>query len=79
MTYYVSPAGSDANPGTAEQPFASLARARDAGRTDPAPGYEVRVLPGVWRESLVLDAADSGSHWIGDGAILTGGLTVPAS
>ena len=79
MTYYVSPAGSDANPGTAEQPFATLARARDAGRADPAPGYEVRVLPGVWRESLVLDAADSGSHWIGDGAILTGGLTVPAS
>jgi len=30
--YYVSPAGDDANPGTALQPFATLERARDAAR-----------------------------------------------
>ena len=30
--FYVSPAGDDANPGTREQPFASLARAREAVR-----------------------------------------------
>jgi hypothetical protein len=30
--FFVSPAGSDANPGTKEQPFATLERARDAAR-----------------------------------------------
>lgn len=32
-TYYVSPTGSDANPGTEAKPFQSLAKARDAVRT----------------------------------------------
>jgi hypothetical protein len=32
VTFYVSPAGSDANPGTAAQPFKTLAHARDALR-----------------------------------------------
>ena len=30
--YYVSPKGSDNNPGTSEKPFATLERARDAAR-----------------------------------------------
>lgn len=79
MTYYVSPAGDDRNPGTEARPFASLARARDAGRDAGEAGYSVRVLPGVWREALVLGEEDSGSHWYGGGACLTGGLTVCAS
>ena len=32
-TYYVSPTGSDSNPGTLAQPFQTIAKARDVVRT----------------------------------------------
>ncbi|MES2317156.1 MAG: DUF1565 domain-containing protein [Pseudomonadota bacterium] len=41
---YVAPAGSDSNPGTASQPFRSLARAAKAVR----PGTKVFVAPGMY-------------------------------
>ena len=31
-TYFVAPGGADSNPGTIEQPFATLARAQQAAR-----------------------------------------------
>jgi hypothetical protein len=40
---FVSPTGSDLNPGTREAPFATLRKAL----TSAAPGYEIRLLPGV--------------------------------
>lgn len=45
---YVSPRGADSNPGTAEQPFRSLARAARAVR----PGSQVLVAPGVYNGGL---------------------------
>ncbi len=41
---YVSPKGADSNPGTAERPFRSLARAARAVR----PGFQVLVAPGSY-------------------------------
>lgn len=65
---YVSPQGSDANPGTADRPFATLARARDAVRALKAQGplaesVRVIVADGVYTltEPLVLTAEDSGT------------------
>jgi hypothetical protein len=42
-TFTVSPRGNDANPGTADRPFATLERARDAVRNlnHPLPKYAV--------------------------------------
>ncbi|MBC7286533.1 MAG: right-handed parallel beta-helix repeat-containing protein [Armatimonadetes bacterium] len=67
--FYVSPSGSDANPGTKDRPFATLQRARDAVRTLkqtkglPKGGIEVRLLPGEYpvRQTLVLDEQDCGT------------------
>ncbi len=65
--YYVSPRGRDDDDGSADAPFATLRRARDAvrlldkSRTGP---IEIRVLPGTYRLSraLRLEAQDSGSQ-----------------
>ncbi len=67
---FVSPSGSDANPGTIEKPFATLERARDALRSisrDHPRGVIVRG--GVYRvsKSLALGQEDSGT----DGAPVT--------
>ena len=45
---YVSPQGSDKNPGSAKAPFATIARAASAAR----PGDTVRIGPGVYREQI---------------------------
>ena len=64
---YVSPAGSDANPGTRRAPFATLARARDAVRAAKQAGdagaWTVRVKTGVYplSEPLVFAPEDSGT------------------
>ncbi|MBQ7981939.1 MAG: right-handed parallel beta-helix repeat-containing protein [Clostridia bacterium] len=42
-----------------------------------AHGAAVTVAPGVYREALHFDARDSGCTYHGEGAVLTGGLTVP--
>ena len=63
--FYVSPKGSNANPGTKGKPFATLERARDAVRAREAASGEVTVwLRGgdyVRTTALELSEADSGS------------------
>ena len=65
--FYVSPTGSDANPGTKSQPFASLERARDAVRVQkqrkPNRDYTVLIRGGVYRleETVVFSLQDSAS------------------
>lgn len=66
---YVSPAGDDANRGSAEQPFATLQRARDAMREVkratglPAGGFTVHVRGGTYAltDTLTLTPEDSGT------------------
>jgi hypothetical protein len=68
--FFVAPDGGDANPGTAERPFATLARARDAIRALkaaaglPAGGVAVTVKPGQYAvsETFALTAQDSGTQ-----------------
>jgi hypothetical protein len=66
--FYVAPSGSDANPGTAVKPFASLTKARDAIRQLKAgaplrEAVTVFVHGGIYElpSGLHLDARDSGS------------------
>ena len=69
--FFVGPRGDDANPGTAERPFATLERARDAVRAwraargaGPAPGpVAVRLLPGEYGRTgtFELGPLDSGT------------------
>jgi hypothetical protein len=66
-TFYVSPSGSDRNPGTQARPFRTLDRARDAARKVRRPLHGdvvVRLLGGTYRLShaLTLRAADSGGN-----------------
>jgi hypothetical protein len=58
--YYVSPAGSDANPGTLDKPFASLQRAQQAVR-QKAGTVVLRGGTYYLPETLVFTAADSGT------------------
>jgi len=61
---YVAPDGNDAHPGTKEQPFASLERARDAAREAKAAGaVTVNVRGGRYELARPLEftAADSGT------------------
>ena len=69
VEYFVAPQGNDANPGTREQPFATLEKARDAIRAlkakGPLPGpVAVRLLPGEYpaAKTLELTGADSGTE-----------------
>lgn len=86
---YVSPLGSDGDPGTASKPVRTLARARDLLRLEkggPA-GCTVHLLPGIYRldETLAFDGRDSGTAarpvtWSGAGAnrvFVTGGPEIP--
>ena len=63
--FYISPNGSDANPGTKSQPFASLSRARDAvrevKRRKPDRDYSVLLRGGVYplTETVVFSLPDS--------------------
>jgi len=67
--YFVSTEGSDANPGTQAQPFATLRRARDAvhelkkSSNLPVEGVTVWVQPGTYyvNEALTLSNEDSGT------------------
>lgn len=76
---FVAPGGSDTNPGTRRQPFATLARARDAIRdarqAGDASAWTVRVARGTYplSEPLVFEPADSGLPgapvtYVGEGA-----------
>ncbi len=65
--FYVAPNGDDANPGTKQQPFASLTRARDAVRqfkkADSTEDIVVLLRGGVYHltETVVFTLEDSGS------------------
>ncbi len=65
--FYVSPRGSDDNPGTLEEPFLTLERARDAVRAlkaeSPDKPLTVLIRGGTYRleQSVVFSGRDSGS------------------
>ncbi|MEI7898675.1 MAG: right-handed parallel beta-helix repeat-containing protein [bacterium] len=69
ISYFVSPKGSDTNPGTLAKPFATLERARDAVRTHktngalPPGGVAVCLRGGTYTvtNTFLLGEADSGS------------------
>jgi membrane-associated protease RseP (regulator of RpoE activity) len=74
--FFVSAAGADSNPGTAAQPFATLARAQQATRE--ARGGIVTVRAGTYYlpETFVLEAADSGTEYraaAGQTVVFSGG------
>lgn len=89
--YYVSVAGHDANPGSAELPFATIARARDAVRTLVASGLDgdvhVYIRSGTYRisEPLTFGIADSGTSTFairylaepGHRPVISGGQPIP--
>ena len=92
MEFHVIPGGDDRNPGTREQPFATVERARDAVRAWGRAGSEtvtVHLGPGVYylAETLVLEARDSGSAEApvtyagaeGGAAVLSGGRKLALS
>jgi len=60
--FFVSPAGSDANPGTADRPFATLEAARDAARKTGAGPHRIELLPGDYflAKPFDLDGRDNG-------------------
>ncbi|HEX5223146.1 MAG TPA: right-handed parallel beta-helix repeat-containing protein [Verrucomicrobiae bacterium] len=66
--FYVSPTGSDSNPGTKRQPFASLERARDAARElnrgKPERDFTVWIRGGVYKlkETVVFSVRDSAAE-----------------
>ncbi len=88
--FHVAPAGSDQNPGTAAQPFATLKKARDAVRAESArAGSTVILHSGVYRldKPLEFGERDSGTRdapvvWKsapGETARIIGGVVVPAA
>jgi len=69
VEFFVAPAGNDANPGSRQQPFASLEKTRDAIRALKAKGalpgpVGVRLLPGEYRVKGTFELAneDSGTE-----------------
>ncbi len=69
VAFWVSTEGNDAGPGTKEQPFLTLQRARDAVRALPSSAFKdqdvyVYIEEGTYRleDPLVLTAIDSGRH-----------------
>ncbi|MCD9024187.1 RICIN domain-containing protein [Cohnella silvisoli] len=88
-TYYVSPGGSDSNPGTLAQPFATLQKARDVVRTvnGNMTGDIVVYLRGgtyALSSALQLNSQDSGTNgyqvmyknYPGETPIVSGGVPV---
>ena len=64
---YVSPHGSDSNPGTKARPFRTLTQARDAARDVRRPlraDVVIRIAGGTYRQQgpLRLGASDSGGN-----------------
>lgn len=64
VTLFVSPKGDDKNPGTKDQPFATLERARDEIRKLKKDGVTVYVRGGEYavKQTFKLTAEDSGSE-----------------
>ncbi|MFH1237792.1 MAG: right-handed parallel beta-helix repeat-containing protein [Candidatus Aenigmatarchaeota archaeon] len=91
VNFYVSPDGNDANPGTLEQPFRTLERARDAVRSLKNAGQfvspvEIMIRGGTYplAQPFVLRPEDSGTpdkpitykSYPGEKAIISGGETL---
>lgn len=60
--FHVGPGVDAANPGTAEKPFPTIERARDAARTAGGTGHVIILAPGRYFHSqpIMLDERDSG-------------------
>ena len=60
--FYVAPGGKDGNPGTREQPLATLEAARDAARKAGADPHRIVVMPGEYflTKTFELDTRDNG-------------------
>ena len=65
VTGYVSPDGSDENPGTRERPLATAVAARDAARRLQSSGVTVEFADGLYRlgNPIELDARDARTVW----------------
>lgn len=78
--FYVSPDGDDDNPGTIDQPFATLEAARDAMRADPDISTTYIREGTYYQEStLYMGAEDSGSTFAaypGESPVISGGELV---
>lgn len=48
ISFYVSPSGQDTNPGTTEQPFATLNKAKEAVEAGAAGNYTIRMRGGTY-------------------------------
>ena len=81
--YVVATNGSDTNPGTQAQPFATLEAARDAARSDQSGPHKIIVLPGEYYLSkpfeldsrdngLTIEADQSGAVILYGGTLVTG-------
>lgn len=80
-TFTVAPGGLDSNPGSAEQPLATLEAARDAARKAKGGPHRIVLAPGEYflASPLVLDWQDNGlTIEAGEGGTVTlyGGTTV---
>ena len=79
--YYVSPAGDDTNPGTLENPFATVPRAQSAARQMPG-GVFLRGGTYYLSATLVFTAQDSGTsnapvvfqNYSGEQPVISGGV-----
>src|SRR5512140_1344714 len=58
--YYVSPTGSDANPGTSTAPFKTFAKANSLLTA----GSTLSIYAGVYSESLKISKSGTSSDWI---------------
>lgn len=91
VEFYVAPNGSDTNPGTIDQPFLTLERARDSLRKIKSSGptsseHYVYVRAGTYMmpQTLVLDEEDSGTEmgailyrtYAGEKVVLVGGGSI---
>ncbi len=79
--FYVAPGGKDTQPGSRQQPLASLEAARDAARQAGSGPHRIVVMPGDYflSETFTLDARDNGlTIEAGEGgrATLFGGVSV---
>jgi len=82
-TFFVSPAGNDANPGSKSKPFASLARAQIAAQRVKGQPVKVWLRGGTYYlpETLVFTAEDSGTSkaprtweaWPNETPVVSGG------
>jgi len=79
--YYVAPGGNDSNPGTEQQPFATLQRCVD-GIFAQAAGGSCRVRAGIYRESIQIPATAPGTQSyspkviLGEAGVVVTGLDV---